>query len=328
MEKHSYTILLAAAVLLGSCTQDIDLSEYRYDESKNKLTVNSIVCPDSTLAVVATRPYFFSDDHSERTFVPGLSMTCQVNDGAPITMQYDDQRHMYVANVKPQAGDKVSLSTTYNDKQITAEDVVPEPCPIESVTVSRRGPVQIYSSRDYVFTYKVTFKDAPGVDNYYFLQWDAVNRHRGLRMGERDFTKDIVFQTLANQVRQTLPGWTPYSPYGLPFSDKGIEGQEHTIVVEEIIQGDTGGNVELSRYSEMGRKFMLYAISKPYYNYLTSSLAVLMDDESWEGGLIDLGLANAEKIYTNINNGIGILGCYSASTMTIDPIKILGKITE
>lgn len=315
-------------MLLGSCTQDIDLSEYRYDDSKNKLTINSIVCPDSTLAVLATRPYFFSDSHTERSYVTGLAMTCRINDGTPVTMEYSNQRHMYVANVKPQAGDKISLSTTYNDKLITAEDVVPEPCPIESVTVSRRGPMQIYSSCDYVFTYKVTFKDEPNVDNYYFLQWEEENVRRGLRMGERDFTKDIVFQTLANQVRQTLPGWTPYSPYGLPFSDKGIEGQEHTIVVEEIIQGDTGSGYNLSKYEEMGRKFKLYAISKAYYNYLTSSLAVLMDYDSWQGGLIDLGLANADKIYTNINNGIGILGCYNASTMTIDPIKILGKMPE
>lgn len=332
MKKLANNIFMLLATLalcpgLGACSQDIDLSDQRDAAAEHTLTLNSILCPDSVLAVAATTPYFFTDDHSQRIFVRGLAMTYQINGGAAREMAYNAQRNLYMADVRPKAGDTVRISTTYDGYEVSAEDVVPQPCPIESVTVTRRGPVSVYSSFDFVLTYKLTFTDTPGRDDYYFLQWEEGDAHKDLRIGERDFTKDLVFQRLANQVRESLPGWTPYSPFGLPFTDKGIEGQRYTITVEEILQGDIG-STNLAEYDRMRRKFTLYAISKPYYDYLVTSLVNLSEDKGWQGGMVDLGLANPEKIYSNISRGAGILGCYNSSSQTIDPIQVLGKFPE
>lgn len=143
-------------------------------------------------------------------------------------------------------------------------------------------------------------------------------------MGERNFTHEYVFQQLANQIHSTLPGWKPYSPYGLPFSDKGFDGQKRTIEVREIIQLSSG----TWRQKRMARKFWLYAISKPYYDYLVSSIINRTDNKGIQGGLIDLGLADPVKIFSNVDGGVGIVGCYTSDSQTIDVIKEIGPFPK
>ena len=93
--------------------------------------------------------------------------------------------------------------------------------------------------------------------------------------------------TLADEIRSTLPGWEPYSPYGLPLSD--------------------------------------FTISKHYYDYLISVLINDTDDRGLQGGMIDLGMADPVKIHSNISGGVGILGCYTTSTKEFDVLEIVGK---
>ena len=174
-------------MLLISCYHEVDMDSYRDEDGENLLTLNSLVTPDSTVQVMATRTYFFSDIHNDRTYVKGLDIDIIVNSEKKEGMTY--------------------------------------------VTVSRQGPVSIYTNSDFVFTYRVTFTDPIGDGDYYFLQWDAVDPRKDIMMGERDFTHELVFQQLANQVHATLPGWEPYSPYGLPFSDKGIDGERYTTTI-------------------------------------------------------------------------------------------------
>ena len=52
------------------------------------------------------------------------------------------------------------------------------------------------------------------------------------------------------------------------------------------------------------------------------------DDKGIQGGMIDLGIADPVKVYSNIINGVGILGCYSTSETEIDVIKEIGPIPE
>lgn len=258
-----------------------------------------------------------------RTFVTDLDIAVSINGEEKEHMTYDANRHLYVSNTKVIPGESVTVSTRYRDKTVKATDVMPEPVVIEGITVSRQGPMQIYTDADCVVYYNLTFTDKPG-DSYYFLQWDNADGLRGFSMGERNFTHEYVFQQLANQIHSTLPGWKPYSPYGLPFSDKGFDGQKRTIEVREIIQLSPG----TWRQKRMARKFWLYAISKPYYDYLVSSIINRTDNKGIQGGLIDLGLADPVKIFSNVDGGVGIVGCYTSDSQTIDVIKEIGPFPK
>lgn len=315
-------VTLIITVMQTSCYQEINLDEYRNNEGENKLTINSLLCPDSTLQLSATKTYFFSDIHNNRTYVKDLEISVMVNNVNEGKLEYNTARNLYISDVKLQPGDNVTLSTNYFGNQVTATDIMPKEVNIEGISVERHGPVSIYTNSDFVFSYGITFTDHPNEDNYYFLQWDAVEFGKDVRMGVRDYTYGFVFQQLANQVHSTLPGWRPYCPEGLPFSDRGIEGDTHTIIVKEIVQMDEGSNNW--RKTQMKRGFKLFAISKPYYDYLVSVLITQTGDKGIQGGIIDLGIADPTKIYSNIDGGIGILGCYTMDYSEIDVMKIVG----
>lgn len=314
------------ALFFTSCYNEVDMSDYRDEDGKNLLTINSLVCPDSLVAVAVTRTYFFSDAHNERSYVKGLDISLLVNNQKKETLLYDNSRNLYVSSTKVKEGDAVKIITSFENNEISATDIVPFKVEISDITVERRGPLAIYSNYDFVFTYRLTFTDNPNEDNYYFLQWDEVDRGKDVAMGERDFTHELVFQRLADQIHGTLPGWTPYSPYGLPFSDRGITGEKHTLILEEIVQAANGNYAW--RKSQMKRKFKLFSISKPYYDYLVSVLVNQTDDKGIQGGMIDLGIADPIKVYSNISGGIGIMGCYTLSETEIDVIKIVGPFPK
>ena len=325
MARNIFNIAIALAALmgLGACYHEVNLDGYRDSEGENLLTLNSLVCPDTTIRVSATRPYFFSDVHNYREFVMDLELELSINGKSKGMMKYDFLNNVYISDVKPAPGDTVQLSTTFRGNHIEASDVVPQPVEIKNIKVSREGPYVIYSDYDFVINYTVTFTDTPGHADYYFLQWDHSDARYDIMNGERDYTHAYVFNTMADEIRSTLPGWEPYSPYGLPFSDKGIDGQTHDIMVRETVQmNEYSYNWKLNR---MCRRFKLFAISKHYYDYLISVLINDTDDRGLQGGMIDLGMADPVKIHSNISGGVGILGCYTTPTKEFDVLEIVGK---
>ena len=315
------------AVLLTSCYQDIDLDHYKEQEGENILTLNSIVNPDSTIAAAATKMYFYSDPHPERTYVSDLKIEMRVNGASKGFMTFNPQTKLYGSQVIPELGDKVELQTSYQGASVSCEGVIPDQVKIESIDATREGPKKIHTDKDYIITYEVTFTDDGNAENYYFLQYDLPNtledRQKSVKMGERDFTNEYVFQQLAFQIRPSLPGWEPYSSSGLPFSDKGINGKKHTLVVKEIVQGGGFGH-DLTRYDRMNREFKLYAISKDYYDYLVSVLCT-NSDSGIGNGLIDLGVSEPIKIFNNIKGGVGLFGTYTLDDQIVDVMKITGS---
>lgn len=311
-------------LMLAGCYQDINLDKYKDQNGEHLLVINSIVNPDSTVAVAATRPYFFSDVHDKRDYVEGLDITLLINGDDCSSLTFDKATGLYRSSVRPAEDDVVELRTVYSGAAVSCSDRVPRAVPIEGVKVTRQGPLSIYRpDSDYVFTYEITFTDPADEANYYFLQYDG-DWFSGLRMGERDFTYEYVFQQLANTVNAKVPGWEPYSPYGLPFTDRGIEGQTHTLIVREIVQGNAG--IDLSRYTTMPRTIKLFSISEDYYSYLLSVLYNDADSDGLHGGLIDLGIAEPVKYFSNIHGGTGILAAYSLSSTTLDVMTITGPI--
>lgn len=318
-------ILFPAVIALlccASCYREIDLSDYAEEEGKDLLTLNSFVCPDSTVAAAASRTYFFADVHHNPVYVTDLELHVAINGKDCGLMHFDEGRNLYLSDVKASPGDRVTLSTEFLGKEVRAEDVMPAVTPIVSVAVERRGPMQVYYERDFIVTYKITFTDDPAVDNYYFLSLKAPDRRFSPNLGTLDYTHELVFQKLADRLHSTMPGWTPYSPYGLPFSDQGIEGKTHTLVLEEVMQDTPRGHLALAE--TMIREVRLYSISKAYYDYAVSCIANGGDDEGLQGGMIDLGIAEPVKIYSNVSGGVGILGCYATDSRRLDVIGELG----
>lgn len=315
-------------IFLTGCYQDIDLDKYKGTNGENLLVLNSIINPDSTISAVASKTFFYSDPKIERQYVTDLDITLLINGGEKGLMKFNPKNNHYESAFTPGERDIVELKTNYKGESIECRDTLPQKVKIESVKVSRQGPMAIYTNKDYYITYEITFTDPIEEDNFYFLQYEDSGRwvSGNLNFGVRDFTYEYVFQQLARKIGAIIPAWEPYSPDGLPFSDYGIGGKTHTLVVKEIIQGS--GNLPLSIFTHMFRKISLYSISESYYNYLVSRLYNESYDSDLHGGLIDLGLTEPLKTYSNINGGVGIFASFCLDEKDMDVMEYTGQFPK
>lgn len=313
-----YFYIIISTLLLASCYQEINLDNYRDEEGENILTLNAILNPDSVVQACATRTYFYPDKHSKPTYVDNLDIELWINDKFIQTLTFNGS--IYESDVYPNVGDMVHLRTSFMDKEVSATDIVPNKVEIESVNATLEGPMQIFWEDDMVYTYYITFTDNPNEENYYFLRF--LDGYFGRNISGFDFDGEFVFQQLSQQINDVMPGYelNPYN--GLPFSDVGINGKTHTLVVKEIDQ-EAGHKYGQNRHpSEKLTKIQLFAISKEYYNYLFDILRY-NSNSGISGGLINIGASEPIKLFSNIKGGVGIMGAYNLDEELVDIIQIM-----
>lgn len=309
-----------SCILISGCEQDLNLDHNRNPEIEDILVVNSILNPDSIIAVSVTNPYFFSQPHLSFLPVAGLEVSVYGNEGDLETLDYDESSGLYKSLRKPHAGDVIQLNVSGVNHSASCRDTIPAKVKLEDVRITGEGPVHIYWDNDYRFTYKLTFTDPPGKENFYFLaiENDALS-YEFSQMGQVDYSADYVFQTLANMINTDMKGWKPRGVFGYPFSDMGIDGRRYTLTVSEVIQTPLTWMIE-----KLPRKIHLYSISRAYFEYMLSVLSMDYEEYALKGNLLSLGLLEPSAIYSNIKGGAGIMGCYNLSTVRVDLLQLTG----
>ena len=308
-------------ILFTGCEQDLDLDKYKKQNIEQMLVVNSILNPDSVMGVSVTHPYFFSDTHVSFSPVECLDIQINGDDGRCEQLIYDEKTGLYLSKYKPVAGEILNLRVENSlGMTVHSRDTIPHKIVIDHVELTGEGPMHIYWDNDYLFTYKITFRDPQYDNNYYFLAIED-DAHIGefSQMGEMDYTFDFVFQELANIINQDIQGWRPDGVFGYPFSDKGIDGKKYTITVKEVLQQPPVGLIK-----SLPRKIKLYSISKSYFNYMVCVLSADYDESALKGNILSLGLLEPVKIYSNIEGGAGLMGSYNLTTMRVDLLEELG----
>lgn len=313
-------LLVSVSLFLTGCEQNLDLDKYRNPEIEKMLVVNSILSPEDTMGVSVTHPYFFSDPHTSFHTAENVDVKIKEGGGKWETLNFDDRSKLYKSNRKPMAGERVEIMIEYDLKKVTSFDTVPEKVVIDSVTATGEGPMHIYGDKDFRFTYKITFTDPEGEENYYFLSIeDDALPYEMSQMGQVDYTVDYVFQVIANMINQKVSGWQPDGVLGYPFCDKGIDGQKYTITVSEVLQ-----NPWISRIEKLPRRINLYSVSRAYFEYMMSILSMDYDQSAFTGNLLSLGLIEPTKIFSNITGGTGLMGSYNLHTVKVDLLKLAG----
>ena len=311
-------LIILTTLFLASCYQEIDLDKYRNEEGEKVLTLNSIINPDSVISAYATRTYFYPDGHRKPSYVDSLNIELWINDKFIQIMTFNDS--IYESSVYPKIGDKVHLRTKFMNQEISATDIIPKQVEIESIEATLEGPVHIFWENDMVYTYYITFTDDPNEENYYFLRF--IEPYFSRPIDGLNFDGEYVFQQLKQQINDIMPGYELHPYNGLPFSDTGINGNTHTLVVKEI---DQEGAIRYGKKpypNEKLLKIQLFSISKDYYNYLFDILRYNVDS-GISGGLIDIGVTEPIKLFSNIEGGVGIMGAYNLDEETTDIIQIM-----
>lgn len=315
-------VALLLLLILPACERDMNLDGYRNPEIEKMLVVNSILNPDSLIKVSVTHPYFFTTPHLEYKPAEGLDVLISGADGRRETLTFDTKTGLYIAGRCPAPGERIGLEIRSESSSVSSIDTVPLKTEITDIGISGEAPGSSNGDYNYRFTYRISFRDQPGVDNYYFLNIEAGTGNGSFtEISGIDYSEEYVFQVLAAMINQDIQGWKPAGIHGYPFSDKGIEGKSHTITLTETVYHHPGWDWNAD---SLPRKISLYSISKSYFDYMLSVISMDYDEDALKGNLLSLGLMEPSRIYSNISGGAGIMGSYNLSTAVIDLLQATG----
>lgn len=322
MKTTILLLSLLSVIILTSCYREIDLEKYR---TTPKIVINCPISPDTVIRASITRTYFYADldelrggnngwmygESDPDVKLKDAKVELYVNDIYKEDMkwqaidsinEFSKPDTFFVSSFIPQPGDKIKIvASTSEYGSAWAEDIVPQLVLIKDINITCRKetgtPYSIqnsttgnvdYNNEYYAFQYFITFKDTPNTSNYYQLWVEG----------------DIqYFDPIFSNTGSTLDGTLGYDGLdgrgGRVFTDDLIDGKEYTIQVKRLypayaVDDSIVGNINL------------YSLSESYYQYLQSLEKISASTLS--GNLSDIGLAEPIRVYTNVNNGVGILG--------------------
>lgn len=315
--KKTVFATTAAIMMLTSCYSDIDMEKYREEP---QVIVNCIANSDTTVTADVCRTWFFADCNASED-ITGLDLTVYV-DGVPVeTMTYDGDK--YLSSVRPKVGQMVGISATVDGNIVTAEDIMPKKTMINSVDVTHikignggngsaqwhpDGTITTDEFND-IFTYNITFDNDASERRYYFVTISEADPRQ--IKGTIDFASEPAFRLTVERINKSFSNLKVEAQDGLPFSNEGLPDGECGIRIVE-----KGSHSTYTGPGDNCRIISLYSISEAYYKYVISLLAN-DSDMSWQKGMVDIGLADPVRIFSNINGGTGIMGCLHRDTATV-----------
>ena len=300
--KRIWYILIG--ISLTACLTEVDLSDLR---ESPRLVVNGVAVAGEPLRVSVTRTWFYTDDHPN-VVIPDATVRLYVNGHYEETIPFVPGDTLfnaagnYQAAFVPQVADRLRLEVSAPSYEaVHAETEVPQPSMLlDAKAVQEVITVDSTMKR---ISYAICFQDAAEEENYYlfrleegYLSEDSTYRWRVLHL---DYAEEPLFGQNSSALDQIL--FSQYLPGydGRVFSDEAINGQSYTIRLQNTYY--YSGTPRTKRL-----RVRLYAISADYYKYLKT----LQDqsDNSFANHLIDAGLAEPIRVYSNIDGGLGIFG--------------------
>ena len=300
--KRIWYILIG--ISLTACLIEVDLSDLR---ESPRLVVNGVAVAGEPLRVSVTRTWFYTDDHPN-VVIPDATVRLYVNGHYEETIPFVPGDTLfnaagnYQAAFVPQVADRLRLEVSAPSyESVHAETEVPQPSMLlDAKAVQEVITVDSTMKR---ISYAICFQDAAEEENYYlfrleegYLSEDSTYRWRVLHL---DYAEEPLFGQNSSALDQIL--FSQYLPGydGRVFSDEAINGQSYTIRLQNTYY--YSGTPRTKRL-----RVRLYAISADYYKYLKT----LQDqsDNSFANHLIDAGLAEPIRVYSNIDGGLGIFG--------------------
>ncbi|MDD2953218.1 MAG: DUF4249 domain-containing protein [Parabacteroides sp.] len=325
---------LFALAALTSCVEEIDLESLRPDPT---LVVNCVAITGEPLAASVSRTWFFTDDHPNVT-LDKAEVKLFVNGAFTERLRFQEgdeafnTRGYFKSDFIPAQGDRIRVEASYPEYGLaSAETVVPEPAQVLKAGVTYASAGGSFGSSHQNAIYQVTIKDDPAEANYYLLRMEEgvpvfdgiakkyTGEYKWFPATPNYATEPVFGQSLTALDQVFGNDWMSGSG-GKVFSDELINGQEYTLRLtdeyyyRQIQVAVVPDSMWIGQFEKedfylippMHLRVHLYAISAEYYRYLK----VLQDKntDSISNLLIDGGLAEPIRVFSNIDGGVGILG--------------------
>ena len=333
MKKIFQISLFVLLIVFTACKNDI---VFNGSEQQEMLVLNSMLSPDSVVKVHLTRSKFFLAEGNRFDTITNANVNLYVNDVWKEQLHYTGDGAFSGAYL-PKANDVLRITATSAGlepvqsvvKMVNAPDLLLLDTVFKNTEISpllqyNFDPLTGKSIIDTVgknyhrnLDYRIRFTDNPLTKNFYriaFMFKTTFTNGEFAQTGLIVDIDDMVFND--HKQRDPLDDHYQLLPF-LEFSDVLINGKTYEIK-SKFSYYYSVLNPEISKVpSKKAKSFLiidkqevtveLHEISESMYLYLRSKTA-----ESQNGGYF----AEPVQIYTNIENGIGILGAYNKQAKT------------
>ena len=316
------TILLIAFLI--ACEKEIG---YNHKNQSTFLVMNSYLNPDSVFIVSVTESFSIMENWGGILF-SDADVKVYENETFIEALKYDSKRMRYYGNNKPSVGKSYKITVARKDfLPIEATSVI-EPAPeilkCSIVRDSTRGGT--YAT--------VTFKDPPGVKNFYRLVVSNIDVYNeepngyGYNVYYGDYGTGStgwsgpgwIFTDYNTYIKSTDPTLNPKS--GVTFLDD-VPDNIFNIFNDDLIDGKEYSftftyNTSYNPEAKNTTVVYLQAISEDLYkNYKTFAAQKYFGNE-------DI-LMEPIQVYTNVKNGAGILGSFNSNKVIVNMDNIVAK---
>ncbi len=290
---------------LYSCEKSLD---YQLESQSNEVVTYAFPVPDSLfkIHVSYTTDILSTDSYTD---INDAIISVSVNGGETIVKDYDaNDVWLEIAEVEVNEYDTIRVDINVADSLfLSANTCVPEAVAVISVDTAMVLEYNDEDELEYMMRCKIKFNDPAEVANYYQIRVDAFTLTQNEDGSEQisletiDYTEDDkVF--ISSDYESVLLSNIDYLG---TFDDYLIDGSEYEVSVlipnEYITQSADSIQTHLI--------FYLYSLSSDYYFYVRS----VCEQEAYR----DDPLYEESNVYTNVSNGLGVIGSYSLSMDTV-----------
>lgn len=306
------------AFLWSACEKPI---EFKGDETDSQLVLNAFVSPDSTLRVSLTESRFFLSNAAAFNTVDDATVCLWVNGACTDTLRRSDAG-IYACTPRLASGDEVRLTAAnpkYEqvDATVRMPDVVPFTVSAENfrqeIRYSTLGEDTLGVYQDAYCDLQLTFSDPSEVRNFYRLTmtkrtyWD-----------ESNYTEETVSFQLSDKTNNgvslgnliNVGKRKEKATYNI-FNDDFLNGSRVEIKIPVMYASASFGSDDEPYMKSASLTFaglfcelrvFLHNLSESYYLYLKSR----GEAEGYTGSNL---FSEPVQVYTNVNGGLGIVGC-------------------
>ncbi len=297
-------VFIPALIILSGCVKILneDLTS-----KEKRLVLNAAVGSDSVFTVNLSHTFnIFADESANNLpFIDGATVKLYENGNFIVKLENTGNGYYRYDGFFPVMGKEYTVTASYGGyKTIEAKTSIPQKVPIASFDTTT--VTQSYDYGNQIIA-NIKYNDPPGVQNFYMLSCYVKNKSPE---GEYVWYKNDLW------VSETSKLLFDNDNGDILWSDKYSDGKEVTLDIGFAFWYPEGRNT--TETDTLKYIFQFKSITKEFYTYL-KSLNVY-----YETGGADDPFVEPVVIYSNVDNGYGILGGYSQDTAGFTLINVYG----
>ena len=283
------SIIIVAIFLLFSslfsCSTDID---YNPSAIPRSLVIYSILKPDSSFNILVTKTQDIYDD--EIGYIPDATVKIYNENGVICDSALYTEKGVYVSKSKVIANEKLTVQVEANGfESVRATDYTPGKVEIKKAEYQysyEYDPID-----DYLYgLLTIVFDDDANEKNYYELL-----------LAEKQIDKGFVFYGRI----------TPFMISNeFVYADSKNQNKPQSILFDDVICNGKEIVLKIKVYTQTPPYIIMRNTTETYYRYQTSLYTYLFTQPVQNN---DFFTVDPIGIYTNVNNGFGIVAGYNQS---------------